>query len=403
MISRVISHVNLCALTLLFVYTGCSLNSELRGLDDQLKPIFTARASLSLTELETFTPEARARLRVGVVWLEPNFPDSWCASQLIRAFNALDSEREGEEGEEREEGEEGEEEEEREEGDPFITPNLIADLTHLQETCRDPFGVTSQLSGPSVELMSGVEVEGRLEFEIPFTALPPSDVIYGTPDERIAYGSFIVFEDLDKNQVFTIGDRVRLDLLQEGEVDDDNADERRRWRGESRSPDTLHSASFTSLAAPQTRLVFREGTYTQSFFYPLGVGCVPPRGMSVIHIATSSLYLTDDTPCDIRALSTPIELSLDAEPNAFTGLMCEPPEIDVVRPTSTPPAAEGGATLKRLCISPDELVIRIDERPCSDVSVISLVGCPPNEIDCDDSKWDERASPPAWWPCGETP
>ncbi len=340
----------------------------IHGLDDQLTPLAELKLSVNKSALESLSTETRSRLRFGLVWLSVNIPSSWCADKLSSILL----------------------------GEAFSSQEL-ASLTQLTQLCNNPLGVAPALAGPSVaiESESAVFAEDLITNSIIFTALPPSEVLIGTPDARVAYASLVIFEDLNDNGVLDLGKAFSPVFWDErGPRDrDDGPDEgsRRRFDEEENQADRLYSSSFTSLLDSHQRLVFREGQFTESYFYPLG-GCVPPQGFSYLQVTGDF----QEASCTASPIDTPLLLKL-AEPSlTLQETICSPAEVW----TFEPPQSELSEEYEYICISDTELAATDPEQNCKNLSIIQLVDCPSNQPDCD-AQWDVRDTPPAWWPCLE--
>lgn len=361
----------------------CSLLScgaPLKGLDDQLTPLLTVEVAIEQSDLDFIDEETRSRLRAGIIWVGINIPSEWCAGHLTSALR----------GQAPLPPSEG--------ADPSEAAPPSLDFETLQTLltlCPDPLGVTPLLVGPSASLSEGRSEGDQLHVTLPLTALPPSEVLVGTPDARVGYAALVVFDDLDQDGVFDIGfDHPPLGMWR-GRGDDDRDEEMNDEReGEGRyapkTPDELYSASFTSLMSDHTRLVFREGDFIESYYYPLG-GCVPPQGLSVIDVKGTF----QSAECEAHSATSPTLLKLSPPNSRRQELACETSPISLFPPTEEAP----NTRFTQTCISPTELVLTDPEAGCKALSVLSLVECPSFDNECSNPEWDDRDSPPEWWPC----
>ena len=142
---------------------------------------------------------------------------------------------------------------------------LEFDDARIEPACPDPYGVFN----------GAVEASRRWTPPAASTSAQPSadgERVRGRRRTRIAYGSLMAVEDVDGN-----GQPGLLALP------------RRRRMFEaptpqpSKVPDTIVAATFHSLRADQTRVVFREGGFDAvSYFYPLPGCAPPPSGFSIL-------------------------------------------------------------------------------------------------------------------------
>lgn len=365
---------------------------ELYGLDDELTSLSELKVHLSAEEVSRLPREVQSRLRVGLVWLGVNIPSSWCAEQLsTQLLSSLGSDpRDRSMPSEEDSGAE-----EVSDGPSQEAMIDIAALSQLLKLCRDPLGVAPVLAGPSVaiEPQSGEEF---IKTTLAFTSLPPSEVLIGTPDARVGYASLVVFEDQNENGVLDLGRSFPPIFWQNDRPneDEEGGEGRRgpRGLGEEKTPDLLYSASFSSLLSHHQRLVFREGEFIESYFYPLG-GCIPKRGFSVIEVEGDFQAAT----CISHPMTEPILLRI-TEPNSRQQeVVCEPSDVWIFEPPETPI----NERFEQSCVSPTELAVTDPEQSCKHLTILSLVDCSPTELDCQQPEWDLRDMPPSWWPCGE--
>jgi len=372
---------------------------QIRGLDDTLTPLARVQVSLSQTQVSSLPAEVRQRLRVGVIWAGINLPSSWCAEQLNRVFMSPNQSV----GERNSQSEDAPDEHPQNSG--VLTPESLEHLFQLLTLCPDPLGVVPALAGPSSSISEGVEREGSLDVEIIFTALPPAEVIIGTPDARVAYGSLVIFDDINEDGVLNIGFSTPP-IFEKGressdEENDDDFKNRRRFEDEPIDPDIVYGASFLTLLDSQKRLAFREGDFVESFFYPLG-GCEPPPGMSIMMVEPEEVGDLEETHCQAQSIGDPLALELARPDSRLQELVCEPTPVWVSRAENLTPYLEDQG-LKLTCLSSWELAVSSTESSCKTLSIFRLVDCPSHEPECDDPGWDDRAQPPLWWPCDALP
>ena len=328
-----------------------------------------------------------------------------------------------------------------------------------QAGCRDPLGFFPANVGVSAPVHS----DGTAQLEL--FDLPPASVMVGEITGRVAYASVVLYDDLDDDGSLQLRwphwhDGRDQNGPTDGEASPggeggpkggggDGGEENFGPIPESR---TIHGASFVTMAAPDTRVAFREGTFdANSAFYPR-VGCAaPPAGYSVLRadgfsplaVVTSLPAFPPTTGCATaaidgaeitlsRAASTTVDdagCSLgNSASSTGSARYREPPEEAnwlktlpwVCRTASGaglgglfgPGAGRGsegkpgdggeakpgdGGEAKPVA-DVEELVVAYPSSSCSALRHYSLVGCR-NDLMCASPDWDIRAHPPAWWPC----
>ena len=368
---------------------GCT--GQLYGLDDTLTPIAQVQVSVKGEEVEQLPPAVQARLRVGIIWLGINIPSVWCAEKLS---SLLLHHQEEQEVQPKEDETQNTNSEEDEDGDIQLD---FAKLSQLLTLCRDPLGVAPTLAGPSVAIQGETDA-GLLHLQLTFTSLPPADVLIGSPDARVAYAALVVFDDLNENGVLDIGLSIPPLFwddprgLDDDDQDKENDERAQRRFGDLNTPDELYSASFTSLLSTHQRLIFREGDFVESFFYPMG-DCVPPQGFSMATVEGSFPSAT----CDTYPITTTTVLPISKPSLDRQEVICEPTEVFIFKPPQAPPSE----AYEYECISSTELAAQDPTQACKNLSVIKLIDCPPSEPNCESAAWDIRETPPIWWPCTE--
>ncbi|MCC7383040.1 MAG: hypothetical protein IT384_14475 [Deltaproteobacteria bacterium] len=253
-------------------------------------------------------------------------------------------------------------------------PSRIVSSSVARYGCRDPFEVVPGAMGPSV-----VIDPRSASFEIPIADLPRAQVMVGSVEARVAYGSLIVFDDLD-------GD---------GELDLERGC---NSRGDSSGPsprlEPIHAASFFSQNETQVRVTYVEGRFdAASLFYP-HPDCseLPPPGFS---IWTVGALLDPDASCSTQRIDAEIRLDPRA-PLALADLTCLQSSRDVFpRP---PPVRPPGSALIFECNADGALVAADPTCSCPWIRTYRLSGCY-DSLDCPNPDWDLRASVPPEWPC----
>jgi hypothetical protein len=245
--------------------------------------------------------------------------------------------------------------------------------TVAQKGCRDPFEVVPGAVGPSVPF----DRAGDRTFEIPIEHLPDAGVMVGTLAGRVAYGTVVLFDDIDDDGFLDLGARCRR-----RDADDPLPEPH----------DRLIVSTFTRLDEPQTRIAYVEGDFdADSFFYPHpNCTALPPRGFSLWNVG--DLFDPNGT-CEVTPLER--ELVLEQMPaTSLAHLSCRPSENESF---SRPPPDEGtGQSVMYDCTPEGELVAIDPQCPCPGLRVYSLRGCY-DDAACTEPDWD--LDPPMGWPC----
>jgi hypothetical protein len=206
----------------------------------------------------------------------------------------------------------------------------------------------------------------------------------------------------------------------------------------------VYAASFITMAKPNVRVAFREGTFdAASAFYPR-VGCPPPAkgysvlgndGFSALDALTALPNFPPTTGCTASSLDdAEIVLALDATETADqvgctlgraastsgTARYRQPPQQADWLANATwvcsdvtngglgglfgaggdggGGGAGGGGGDKADAPVQQELIIAYPETSCRALRHYVLRGCRYNAA-CKSPDWDISAHPPAWWPC----
>jgi hypothetical protein len=357
-----------------------SCGDQLKGLAEDPKPLTSIYVQLEGSLEGLVDEESRSRLRVGVLWAGINLPEPWCLQFLSDLI-----------GENESDDEDGDQS--REDPELDIEPNLdelnAEALQIALSTCRDPFGVAPALPGPSVALPDDL----TQPIEIPIYHLPTAEVMIGTPDARVAYATLLLFEDTAEDRRLTLGEtQTTRDLSKSRRRGDDDAPS-----PEERAPeiDRVYGASFVSLLEEQVRLVFREGDFVSTFFYPAPDCEAPPIGFSVQRVSGAF-----QPTCELSSIEEPISLKIQAPSDRLQELLCQSTPDNYERFPDDPPLD----SVQLTCISPIEVLATLPDSDCKTLEVWTLKECGDGEEGgCDLPEWDYTASPPDWWPCGVDP
>lgn len=266
-------------------------------------------------------------------------------------------------------------------GVPAVNPVCLQfDRPELQGVCPDPFGVFTG------ELERGAPVAPDGTFALELYHLPLARVSVGDEATRIAYGSLIILEDVNGDgQPSFIGRGMSREGDRRGDV-----------APLTTNADTMVAATFTTLRAAQTRVVFREGGFVKdSGFYPMP-GCeAPPRGFSIVEAPPWSEAPTAGGGCAARDITSTVEvLPLPrAEADAFAcrsvqrGSRVREPQEDEKPPRNS----------QNVCLS-HEILAEVVPGVCRRLRVLALKGCNVDPL-CKTPEWDQANTPPSWWPC----
>jgi len=297
--------------------------------------------------------------------------------------------------------------------------------------CRDVLGFIPGLVGPSIPL--GGDVSSTIEL----MDLPTGEVLIGTPETgRIAYASVVVFDDRNGNGTLDLRRPVVQGANGEGHGGGGGGGggpgSEGGGPGSGGDPGTapagkgdfVYGASLLTMAAPNTRVAFREGGFdpiTVAYFYPM-FGCAPPPlGFSLIDVSTitpiemaiavaTKLQTIPTLSCAthdlaLHAADIPLQVT-----ETVRDVACKTIPLRYRRTTKKPDLSlpwvcleqsvpqNGGATVKKYV----EFVIANPPTECKSVTHFLLKGCQQSAL-CDTPGWDDTGHPPEWWPCAITP
>lgn len=296
--------------------------------------------------------------------------------------------------------------------------------------CPDNFGFVPNLVGADTTFQPGSLAT------IELTSLPAADVMVGDLTSRIAYGSIVLYDDVNQNGILDLRTppRFRRHGNQPPTVDDG---------GVVGPRDIVFGATFISMAKPDTRVAFLEGTFDKTVaFYPRE-GCTPdpPKGFSVLSAGgfspdETTLLLEgklpkgkfpSETSCAIGAISDPIVMDLSAQ-TVDSGQPVDLAQLAQLACTVDPEHGSG----PNYRVAPTDLPDTVDHAcactsfphiPGDDAGVptaqqfvcasaasdacrylvhYTLRGCD-NDPSCASPSWDLTATPPQWWTCSTAP
>jgi hypothetical protein len=352
-------------LTLLALF-GCGGCGDLQGLDDsQPIPLAKIKVKTSGSFESVRAPMAtKERLRATVIWGTQRLPEALC----------------------------------------FFPPESPEVAAVVAAGCRNPLSFTPLLVGPSTPLVPGEEATIELD------TFPPSEVLLGISTSRVGYGSIVVYDDRQGS-----GD---LQLATEFDASNTELDLNNY---------IVYGASFVAMSEPDTRLVFREGEFIETGFYPRK-GCPAPLpGFSIARAGgfslTDALTATLDNKLPAQPEGSCQQLSLGEvvtipfrpttevrevgckQTDGINGnVYYRSPDENPMDPDKTVFAcakipkfsSEPSATdnITQLIVAPKQT------EACRNVRHYTLYGCYGSSFDdCTVPDWDYRQTPPAWWPC----
>jgi hypothetical protein len=273
--------------------------------------------------------------------------------------------------------------------------------------CRDPFGFVPATVAANVPLAPSGPTSLSL------AQLPTADVLVGDVTARVAYGSFVVFDDRDGNGLqLAVPHRTPQGGRRGGDFNEEPTD----------SADIVYGASFLTMTMPDRRASYHEGGPVSGAFYPR-TGCPPLEpGFQVVgadgymvdaaKLAMLGGQLPPETGCFASAPdATTIDIAAQA-PADVQEVSCDERSLDSTIRYREPPAAapdfSGRVTACAHLPTFDtgsqpssliQLVVsgRATDR-CKGLTHYTLRGCREN-VTCTVPDWDFTATPPAWWPC----
>ncbi|MDB4955511.1 MAG: hypothetical protein JWO36_3080 [Myxococcales bacterium] len=291
-----------------------------------------------------------------------------------------------------------------------ILPPENADAAALIAAgCRDPLGFVP------ARVAANVAVEPNVPTQLDLFTLPAADVMVGDLTARVAYGSLVVYDDLDHSGKLELARPNRPDRgpPMQGDIS-------------TTVNDRVYGASFITMTMADQRVAFREGAFSAvAAFYPRA-GCGdPPPGFSVLAAGGFSfaealkatqenrLPMEDPATCVQQApadASFTIPLQSPSPP-AMRELACTERATDAsVRYREPDPAEDPPDFTNRVmaCVhspsfgTPSDVVELIvsgrSDDSCIGLTHYVLKGCSESPT-CGSPDWDHSLAPPTWWPC----
>ena len=157
---------------------------------------------------------------------------------------------------------------------PETDPTVVAALA---AGCRDPFGFVPLRVEANVPIVPGVPAT------ISLIDLPSSDVLVGDITARVAYGSFVVYDDRNGTGNLELARANRIAIAGSDSGSGSGSDTNDTGSNlPVQLPDVVYGASFMTMTAPDLRLAYREGAFVETAFYPRS-GCAdPPPAFSIL-------------------------------------------------------------------------------------------------------------------------
>jgi hypothetical protein len=293
----------------------------------------------------------------------------------------------------------------------ILPAESAAAATVQQAGCRDPFGFVP------ARIAANVAVEPGVPATIELFTLPGADVMVGDVTARVAYGSLVLYDDLNGDGTLSLARPNRLGNPGGGPNMDPTPTEQK---------DVVRGTTFASMTQPDQRIAFREGVFLPgAAFYPRA-GCGdPPPAFSVLGAsgfafqdaitATLKGMLPQETDLTRCAQLAPADATITLTPQppsqALTTTACTERNADSsVRYREPDPAKAPDLTMRQTAcvhlptfdgtISPviELLVTGRSDDACPSLTHYILKGCREGP-GCGVPDWDHSAAPPTWWPC----
>ena len=276
-------------------------------------------------------------------------------------------------------------------GIPTIDPLCLKfSAPAIAPACPDPYGFFYG----AIERAAPVDASGG--FDLPLFHLPKASVSVGDEVTRVAYGTLLVVEDVNRDGQLSLPASLgRRDVQTSNPAPAPDAE-----------VDSIVAASFASLRGDQLRVVFREGGFVaDSNFYPMPGCAAPPPGFSLMTVPPYTAAPTDATtptppPSVITCPASPLDTPVVVAPLPRlegTALLCRGLQrgFRTQEPLPDRPPPSDAVTV---CLSHEVLVQIPQQVTCPRLVSYVLKGCREDPF-CKTPDWDRSLSPPRWWPC----
>jgi hypothetical protein len=305
----------------------------------------------------------------------------------------------------------------------FLPPESPAAAAVIAAGCPDSFGFVPNLVGADASIQPGSPATIALD------TLPAANVMVGDLTARIAYGSLVVYDDINDNGTLDLRSPPRYRRRGDPTPTYDDG-------GPAGARDLVYGASFISMTLPDRRVAYREGGFDKNAaFYPRKDCPDPPLGFSILSaggfaevaggffqadgglplasvgaLATGQLPPEDPSTCATATLADTVTIPLQAPAN-LAQIACTASDIDGTTNYREAPANQPDLTGRQWACagfpaipgddagvaSGQQLVISsaIGEA-CKYTIHYSLRGCN-TDPSCSPPSWDITATPPSWW------
>jgi hypothetical protein len=297
----------------------------------------------------------------------------------------------------------------------FLPPENGSAAAAIALGCRDPFGFVPLRVETNVPVVPGMPATLSL------VDLPASDVLVGDITARVAYGSFVLYDDRNGtgNLELARANRIAGGFGMGSDTGQGSGSDLNITLG-----DVIYGASFATMTAPDERLAYREGAFVQTAFYPR-VGCAdPPPAFSIVGaggfsaqaaeaaVLAGTLPSEDPATCSEGPAASTIVPITPTTANADVEVACSENTGDSSVRYREPMATEPDFSTRTLaCVhtptlggsdtGPQQIELIVTGRSddsCAGLTHYVLKGCR-NDPNCEAPDWDHSQAPPTWWPC----
>jgi hypothetical protein len=299
----------------------------------------------------------------------------------------------------------------------IVAPDNPAAGSAFAAGCRDPFGFVPLRVEADVPVVPGEPAT------ISLIDLPTSDVLVGDITARVAYGSFVLYDDRNGNGNLDLAraNRIAATGMGAGSANGSNSNL------PVQLPDVVYGASFMTMTEPDLRLSYREGGFVETAFYPRQ-GCAdPPPAFSIIGasgfdtataiaaVAAGTLPEERDlSQCSEGSAATTIVPITTTAANVDAEAACTENTADSSVRYREPKGDEPDFTDRMLACqhlpmlgsdgsgsADDQIQLIVTGRSddsCAGLTHYVLRGCT-TDASCEAPQWDDLDTPPTWWPC----